>query len=94
MGGPTKIKDSCCLLSNAFGNGFWMDFGVSLETILTPTWPSEAASKASVIKYANQEGSDAIYYPSPIEIFSFGPQCERETGRASQADVTPYGVGG
>ena len=25
---------------------------------------------------------------------SFRPQCERETGRASQADVTPYGVGG
>ena len=25
---------------------------------------------------------------------SFGPQCERETGRASQADDTPYGVGG
>ena len=65
-----------------------------MEAFLGPNWPSEATSKASVIKYANQEGSGAIYYAPPIEIFSFGPQCERETGRASQADVTPNGVGG
>ena len=33
--------------------------------------------------------------PPPLsKIFSFGPQCERETGRSSQADVTPNGVGG
>ena len=32
--------------------------------------------------------------PPPTKIFSFGPQCEREAGRASQADVTPNGVGG
>ena len=58
-----------------------------------PNRVSEATSKASVIKYANQEGPKSINYPPP-KIFSFGPQCERETGRASQADVTPYGVGG
>ena len=65
-----------------------------MEAFLGPNWPSEATSKASVIKYANQEGSESINYPAPPKIFNFGPQCERETGRASQADVTPYGVGG
>ena len=53
MGGPTKIKVSCCLLSNVFGNVYWMDFGVWLEQILGAKWPSEATSKASVIKYAS-----------------------------------------
>ena len=65
MGGPAKIKLSCCLLSNVFGNGFWMDFGVWLETIFGPKWPSEATSKASVIKYANGEGSKSIDNPPP-----------------------------
>ena len=72
-------------------DAFWVRVGA----ISRPNGLSEATSKASVIKYANQEGSDLIcYLLPPIEIFSFGPQCERETGRASQADVTPYGVGG
>ena len=63
MGGPTKIKVSCCLLSNVFGNRFWIDFGVWLEPILGPKWPSEATSKASVIKHAHEEGSASIDYP-------------------------------
>ena len=58
-----------------------------------PKWPSEATSKASVIKYANEEGPKSINDPPP-KIFNLGPQCERETGRASQADDTPNGVGG
>ena len=77
MGGLAKIKLSCCLLSNVFGNRFWKDFGVWLEPILDPKWPSEATSKASVIKHANEEGSGSTN-PPPIEIFSFGPQDERE----------------
>ena len=78
-----------------FGNRFWKDFGVGMEAFLGPNWPSEATSKASVIKYANEEGSKSMnYLLPPPEIFSFGPQCERETGRASQADDTPNGVGG
>ena len=64
-----------------------------MEAFLGPNWPSEATSKASVIKYANQEGPRSTYYPPP-KIFNLGPQCERETGRASQADDTPNGVGG
>ena len=70
-----------------------MDFGVRLEAILGPSRSSEGTSKVSARKYANQEGPKSINYPPP-KIFSLGPQCERETGRASQADVTPYGVGG
>ena len=93
MGGPPKIKLACCLLSNVFGNRFWKDFGVGMEAFLGPNWPSEATSKASVIKYTNEEGPRSFDYPPP-KIFNLGPQCERETGRASQADVTPYGVGG
>ena len=76
-----------------FGNRFWKHFGVGMDAFLDPNGPSEATSKASVIKYANQEGSGSFAYPPP-KIFSLGPQCERETGRASQADVTPNGVGG
>ena len=56
MGGPAKIKHSWCLLSNVFGNRFWKDFGVGMEAFLGPNGPSEATSKASIIKYATQEG--------------------------------------
>ena len=48
-----------------------------MEAFLGPKWPSEATSKASVIKYANQEGPKSFGNPPPIEIFGFGPQCER-----------------
>ena len=63
MGCPAKIKLSCCLLSNVFGNRFWKDFGVGMEAFLGSRWPSEAISKACVIKYANEEGSESINYP-------------------------------
>ena len=65
-----------------------------MDVFLSANWPSEATSEASVIKYANQEGPVRFDNPPPSKIFNFGPQCERETGRASQADVTPNGVGG
>ena len=65
MGGPAKIKLSSCLLSNVFGNRFWKDFGIGMEAFLDPNWPSEATSKASVMKYAIQEGSGVINYPPP-----------------------------
>ena len=94
MGGPAKIKLSSCSLSNVLGNRFWQDFGAGMDAFLVPNWPSEATSKASVINYANEEGLEAFANPLPTKIFSFGPQCETEKGRASQADVTPYGVGG
>ena len=45
-------------------------------------------------KVCKSRGVGCNLLPPPIEIFSFGPQCERETGRASQADDTPNGVGG
>ena len=85
MEGSAKINFACYSLSNVFGNRFWMDFGFRLEAILGPNWPSEATSKASVIKYATQQGSGATTCPPPMEIFSFDPQRERVTGRASQA---------
>ena len=66
-----------------------------MEAFLGPNWPSEAIWKASVIKYVNEEGPRLINYPPlPPKIFNLGPQCERETGRASQADDTPNVVGG
>ena len=95
MEGSAKINFASYLLSNEYGHRFWMDFGFRLGAILGLNRPSEATSKASVIKYENKEGGESkTYLPLLPKIFSFGSQCERETGRASQADVTPYGVGG
>ena len=65
MGSLAKIKLSCCSLSNVFGNGFWKDFGLGMEAFLVSNWPSEATSKASLIKYANEEGSELINYLPP-----------------------------
>ena len=48
-----------------FGNRFGKDFEVQLEAILATNRPSEAPSKASVIKYANEERSESINYPPP-----------------------------
>ena len=63
MEGSAKINFACCSLSNVFGNPFWTDFGFRLEAVLSPNRPSEATSKASVIKYANEEGSKSINNP-------------------------------
>ena len=46
-----------CLPSNVFRNRFWKDFGFGLEVILGFNGHSEATWKASVTKYANEEGS-------------------------------------
>ena len=54
--GSAKINFSYCSLSNVFGNWLSTDFGFRLEAVLSPNRPSEATSKASVIKYANEEG--------------------------------------
>ena len=58
MEGIEKINFSCCSLSNVFENRFWTDFGCWLGAVLDPNWPLEATSKASVKKYANDEGSE------------------------------------
>ena len=92
MRGLAQIEFLCSSLSSEFVNGYWKDFWVWLEAILGSSWPSEATSKASVINYANEEGPGQIN--NPPKIFNLEPQCERETGRASQADDTPNGVGG
>ena len=65
-----------------------------MEAFLGPKWPSEATSKASVIKYANQEGSESFDYPSPKcgEFFRQREGSGRES--ASHAELTPNGVGG
>ena len=57
MDGIAKINFPCCSLSNVFENRFLKDFGCRLGEILGPNWPSAATSKASAIKYADQEGS-------------------------------------
>ena len=74
MEAGAKIKLSCCLLSNVFGNRFWKDFGLGLEAILGANWPSEATSKASVIKYANEEGPKSVNNLPPPKIFSWAPE--------------------
>ena len=48
-----------------------------MEAFLGPKWPSEATSKASVIKYANQEGSESFGNPPlPLKFFNLGAQWE------------------
>ena len=76
------------------GKQFWKDLEARFEAFLSSNRPSEAPLKASAIKYACEKGSVRFSYNPPIKIFNFDHQCERETGRASQADVTPNGVGG
>ena len=80
MGGPPKIKLACCLLWNVLGNRFWKDFGVGMEAFLGPNWPSEATSKASVIKYANEEGSRSINNPPPLKFSIWGPSVRGKQG--------------
>ena len=60
MDGSAKTNFASTLLSNEYGHQFWMDFGVRLGAISGPNRSLEATSKASVIKYANQEGSASI----------------------------------
>ena len=48
-----------------------------MEAFLGPNWPSEATLKASVIKYANEEGPRSINNP-PFKILNLGPKCEPE----------------
>ena len=76
------------------GKQFWKDLEARLEAFLSSNRPSEALLKASAIQYACAKGSVRFDYLSPAKNFNFEPQCERETGRALQADVTPYGAGG
>ena len=44
-----------------------------------PNWPSEATSKASVIKYANEEGPRSIDYP-PLKFSIWGPSVRGKQG--------------
>ena len=64
-----------------------------LEPVFGSNLPPEATSKANVIRYENEEGPKSNNNPLPPEIFISELQCERETGRASETNVTPYGVG-
>ena len=58
-----------------------MDFGVWLEPILGPKWPSEATSKAYVTKYANGEGSESIYNaPPPLKFSVLGHSVRGKQG--------------
>ena len=71
-------------------DGFWGLIGDNFGSQVAVR--SDFESKC--YKVCKSEGSESFGTPPPTKIFNFGPQCERETGRASQADVTPYGVGG
>ena len=44
-----------------------------------PNWPSEATSKASVIKYANEEGSASFDNP-PLKFSVLGPSVRGKQG--------------
>ena len=63
MEDSAKMNFACCLLSNGYGHWFWTDFGFPVGAISRPNSLSEATSKASVTKYANQEGSESIDNP-------------------------------
>ena len=80
MEGSAKISFACYSLSNVFGNRFWIDFGFWLEAILGPNGLSEATSKASVIKYANQEGPRSINYPPLLKFSVWGPSVRGKQG--------------
>ena len=80
MGGLAKIKLSCCLQSNVFGNGFWKNVALEMEACVGPNWPSKATSKASVVKYANEEWSLSFAYSPPIEISVLGPSVRGKQG--------------
>ena len=88
MEDSAKINFASSLLSSEYGHWFWTEFGVWLGAISSSIRPSEATSNASVIKHENEKESESINDPPP-RIFS-----EKDTGRASHADITPYGVGG
>ena len=76
------------------GKQFWKDLEARLEAFLSSNRPSEAPLKASAITFACEKGSVRFANPPPTKIFNFEPHRERGTGRASQADGTPDGVGG
>ena len=65
MGGPAKIKLSCCSLLNVFGNWFWKDFGDGMEGFLRPDWPLEAYSKAMLMNYVFLKPSELVGNPPP-----------------------------
>ena len=60
MEGNAKIKHHGWLLSNPYDNEGWEDFRTEFETILGPSWSSEAYSKAIVIKYVFFKGSESV----------------------------------
>ena len=64
-----------------FGNRFWKDFGIGVEAFLGFNWPSEATSKASVIKYANEEGRRSINDPPPLKFSISGSSVRGKQGQ-------------
>ena len=79
MEASAKINFAFYLLSNEYGHRFWMDFGFRLGAILGPNRPSEATSKASVIKYENKEGGESNCYP-PLKFSVLGPSVRGKQG--------------
>ena len=51
-----------------------------METFLSRNWASEATSKASVIEYANQEGSESFGNPPPLKFSILGPSVRGKQG--------------
>ena len=52
-----------------------------MEASLGPSWPSEATLKASVIKYANDEGPRSFNNPPPpLKISIRGPSVRGKQG--------------
>ena len=52
-----------------------------MEAFLGPNWPSEATLKASVIKYANEEGPKSINdLPPPLKFSIWGPSVRGKQG--------------
>ena len=77
-----------------FGNRFGKDFGLGFEAMLASNRPSEATSKASVIKYEIEEGPGSFGTPPlPLKFSVLGAR-ERGIQGEPHRPVTPKGVGG
>ena len=86
MGGPDKNQTFMLFAIDRVWEllleGFWGWNG----SIFRSQFPFRSDFESKCYKYATQEGSGR----PPIEIFSFEPQSERVTGRASQAEFNEY----
>ena len=65
-----------------------------MEAFLPPKWLSEATSKASVIKYANEEGPKSLDYPPPLRFSILDSSVRRKQGEPHRPMIPLTGSAG